>query len=372
MKKLLLISLLGSFFAPFSVSAGEWEFDITGTGKGIYGYSAITPKNKKHSHSNQATGSTEINTSAIYTFDNQDYNLGIFLDIMGGVDKELKNYNQGTWGEEVYSIADTPYGRVMIGQTYNVAAQFYEGSPTTGAFASNSDIVDFMRNPNWIRNNKTTRFSTLNSVYINTDGVAPKFSYISPEFKNTSIGLSYIPETYNRRGLVNKHAPYANKDGFVTALHTYQELSGININFSAAVAQFHDDDKELSTSINLQYGNWSLGGGYRKTYVDGTEASTIYDSKLPFLYDTYREAHSWEIGIGYEFGPFKSSISYFESQADNLPNQDKIWTLSNQYQVNKYLNIFLAVAHVNFEDYSHNIYDNNQGWVFASGIGLNF
>lgn len=370
MKQIYLFALIG--LLPLSAQAGEWEFDISGRGKGLYGYSDVAHRFEYKDKDHHGAGDGEVDTSAVYTFDNDDYSMGLYADFYIGVDRELQSYNQGRWGEEVYTIADSPYGRLMLGQTLNVGAQFYEGAPTVGALKNNNDVVDFIANPNWKRNSKQAKFSTLNTTYINTDGVAPKVSYLTPELYGTSLGFSYIPDAYNRRGLINKHASYARKDGYIGALSTEQELSALNIKSSAAVAKFHNNDTEYSISMLLEYGNWSLGGGWRKTYIDGNDKQKSTDIRLPELFDGYREGQAWEAGIGYRFGPVKSALSYFESKAESGSCRDKVWMLSNQYQINKYADIYLAAAHVDFAGSSPNLADNNQGWALVTGIGLSF
>lgn len=361
---------------PTLASAGEWDLDVSGHAQGLYGYSDVSKRFEKKDRNNHGTGQADINVSAAYTFDDNDYSFSLNLDLMGGIDQELQDYNQGRWGEEAYLIADSPYGRLMLGQTFNVDAQFHEAAPEVGAVRiENSDVVDFITNPNWKRNGKTTKFATLNTTYINTDGVAPKVSYISPEFYNSMFGFTYVPDAYNRRGLINKFASYHQDDGYIASLYTKQDLGFADLSGSIGYALFHKDDNEFSASLRLARGGWTLGGGWRKTYVDGSEgiSQIAPTAQMPEFFDGYREGHAWNVGVGYEIGPYQVALSYFESAADNSDNCDKIVVFSNQYQVNKYLDVYLAAAHVDFSGAdSHNVYDNNKGYAFVTGLGLNF
>lgn len=365
-----------TFFSllPSLANAGEWEFDASGHAQGLYGYTDLSERFEKKENNNHGVGQGDVSFSAAYTFDDSDYRLSGHLDLMGGIDQELQDYNQGRWGEEAYVIGDSPYGRLMLGQTFNVDAQFHEGAPAVGALANNNDVVDFISNPNWKRNGKTTRFATLNTTYINTDGVAAKASYISPEFYNTMLGVTYVPDAYNRRGLINKHASYAHDDGYIGALYTRQDLGFAEMAASLGYAGFHDNDREFSASLRLTRGNWTLGGGWRKTYIDGEDKQRRHEisEQLPEFFDGYREGHAWNVGLAYEVGPFKTALSYFESQAAHQDNRDKIVTFSNQYSYNQYVDIYLAAAHVDFEGSSPALSDSNQGYAFVAGVGLNF
>lgn len=348
---------------PAIGSAGEWSYEIEGEAKVSLGYADTNTKDNYH-----GIGLSEINSYVAYDF-NDDYSLSLHFDLMGGINKELQNYNQGRWGEEFYGIFNSPFGQLMVGQTFNVGAQFFDGVPSLGALSSNSDVVDFISNPNWKRNSKQTKFATLNSTYINTDGVAPKISYISPEFYGSGFGFSYVPKTYNRRGLINKHTSYKDDAGYVGSIYSSQEFGSLNIDTSLSMANFHHNDKEFSASLLLGYGNWSLGGGWRKSYIDGKDKQRSQDFRLPEFFDEYREGSAWDIGLGYKFGPYKTVLSYFQSKAKNTDNKDQIITFSNQYQLNSNFDIYLASAYVNFKDEYSNT---TEGIALVSGIGFNF
>lgn len=266
--KYSLALVAGMILAPLAVEAGEVTYNIEGHGQVAYGYS--TPK--KHHH---GVGKGNVDSFIGYEFDESN-RVSLHMDVMAGVDKELKDYNQGDWGEEVYGVADTQYGQLMVGQVYNVASLFHNGAPVSGILSSNSDVADFLHNPNWKRNEKEARFATLTSTDINTDGVAPKINYITPEFYGTALGFSWIPDSYNRRGLINKHSGYAHKDGFATAVYSDHRLGNINSKTSLGYAQYHGNDKEFSVSQNLNRGNWTIGAGVRMNFFG--RANEIGDS----------------------------------------------------------------------------------------------
>lgn len=371
--KTFLAVLLGSGIAAAPALA-EFSFNTYGRITGLYGYTDAEKRFEDVDSKQNATGDFEAGFEARYDF-NDDYALSLNLDLMGGIDHEMKNYNQGAWGEEAYAILDSPYGRLMGGQTFNVAKQFHVGAPSYGPLKINdSDIVDFIRNPNWKRTSKEAYFATLNSTDINTDGVAPKISYITPEFYNTMFGISYIPDAYNRRGLINKDAKYAKKDGYAAAVYNSLDLGFADMTSSAGYAEFHDNDKEISLGLNLARGNWNIGGSWRKTYIDDEDTPLAFRTKknLPELFDNYREGRAWDIGIGYEFGPYRASLSYLNSKAENTRNYDQIVILSNSFQLNKYVDLFAIGSYAKFRGADRELENNNQGYAFITGASLNF
>ncbi len=357
--KYSLALVAGMILAPLAVEAGEVTYNIEGHGQAAYGYS--TPK--KHHH---GVSKGNVDSFIGYEFDESN-EVSLHMDVMAGVDKELKDYNQGDWGEEVYGVADTQYGQLMVGQVYNVASLFHNGAPSVGILSSNSDVADFLHNPNWKRNEKETRFATLTSTDINTDGVAPKINYITPEFYGTALGFSWTPDSYNRRGLINKHAGYAHKDGFATAVYSDHRLGNINSKTSLGYAQYHGNDKEFSVSQNLNRGNWTIGAGVRKTYIDGDDKSNP-NRLLPNDFDGYREGYAWNVGVGYEIGPFSSALSYFKSKQKGKDNKNDVIVWSNQYQYNKYVDVYLAAAGLNYNNNGRK----DKGCAAVIGVGVNF
>lgn len=373
--KTTILVLLGALFATTSALAGEWNFEAGGNADALYGYSDVESRYESLDQNNSTPSEVNVNLSAEYSF-NEEYKTGLYLDLMAGGDKQVKNFNQGAWGEEAYGVFDSPYGRIMLGQTYNVAYQFGVGAPSVGPLGvNNSRIVDFITNPNWERDSKSASFRTLNSTDINTDGTAPKVTYITPEFYNTMLGFTYVPDSYSRSGLINKYADYDNKDAYILGLYNSFEIYGVDVAASLGYGEFLDDDKELSAGLSLSRGGWTLGGSYRRTYVDGGDYPLNVVSnqeRTPDLFDSYREGYAWNVGISYEIGPYQVGLSYFNAKADHSDNEDKIVQLSNSYQINKYVDVYLIAAHVDYRGSSKNIYDNNKGYAFVSGIGINF
>lgn len=146
-------ALLLGLLLPLSAHA-DWDYEISGSATGLYGYSDLEKRFRADERHSQGTGDFHLNTAVIYTY-NDDYGASLNADFMGGIDHNLKNYSQGSWGEEIYGIFDAPAGRLMLGQTANVGAQFHQGAPMVGPLGLNdSRIVDFIANPNWTRTKK--------------------------------------------------------------------------------------------------------------------------------------------------------------------------------------------------------------------------
>ena len=221
----------------------------------------------------------------------------------------------------------------------------------------------------------STGDATCGSITI-TDAIVHARSHGIDNYSAPAIGaFSYVPDTYSRTGLINKFAHYARKDAYIAALYNETDLGFADLVTSLGYGIYQKNDKDLTASLALYRGNWSLGASYRKTYVDGNDYSITHNSqsiKLPDFFDNYREGKAWSAGVGYRFGPLKTSLSYFESQADNTRNKDEIIMFANDFQINKYLNLYAIAAHVNFRGIDSSCYDNNKGYAFVTGFGINF
>ena len=370
-KKISFIVVFALFAS--STRAMETKYTFSGEWTSLYGYS-FPDKTYKHQDKRQFFVNTAtLNLGAEKTF-GKEYSLGVFADLMVAVNKRQRNYSNGLWGHEIYGIFDMPYGRIMLGETYNTAAQFHISAPKVGKFGVNdSEIVDFIANPNWQKTKHQTAYRTLNSTAVNTDGTAPKISYLSPEYHNLTLGFSYIPETYSRTGLINRDARYADKEGYVFAAYYTADLGFAEMESSVGYGLFNRNDRDFSVGLSLYKEGWTIGGSWRKTDVTGKDyaiTNQSFNPRLPDLFDNYREAHAWDIGVGYEFGPFKTAVSYFESKAEHTNNRDKIWLWSNEFRYNKQSAFYLAAAKANFKGQTTDL--SNKGYSAIIGFSLNF
>jgi len=369
--KFALVSSLVTAAAVATNACAEWSFDYQGEAKALYGYSDVPTKHKKQNKNNRTPLDGWIGFSTESKLSDR-VSLSLFADFEGGIDQYLKDYNQGSWGERFYAELKTNYGNFSAGQMKNIAYEQAVSAPDFGPFSvNNSDVVDFISNPNWINRKKEKSFRTLNSTYINTDGDAPKVSYVSPEFYGTKIGISYVPYAYGQSSLINKHASYRNNGGIVVSVYNSVEFDTFDINSSLGYANFFENLQEYTAGISLYRKGITFGTSYRRTEKLGTTAKQK-DYKFSEFFDSYRNAEAFAVGLGYEIGPFATALTYFYSKAKDKPFQDEIVQFSNQYRLAKNISLYAAAAHVNFEGRKNVAYESNKGYTFVLGTQINF
>lgn len=353
-------------FVSFQVQASSLDTDYTVSLGGFYGYTDYAkPYNRLHKQNN-FNSTLNLSGRATYEF-NQEYATSLIGYAAVDTAKKVENYSQGIWGEEVYIAQETPYGDVLVGQNSNVAYNFAVGAPNIGSYhINNTELVNFIVNPNWYKKGHKASYKTLNSTYINTDGASLKASYITPQFAGIKLGATYIPETYSQSGLVAKNAQYKDESAYVLGLYGAWDVWGYELETSFGFADYHKNDKEYSAGISLYRKGWTIGASYRQTEADNKN----YAINKENLYDAYREGRAYNVGLSYAFGPFTTGIAYFDSKADKAKNHDKIFSFSNSYEYNKNITFSLTAAHLQSKGENKEIQNNSKGYAFILGLEL--
>ncbi len=351
---------------------GPWDFEAGVTTTVLYGYNRYGREYRERDNRDETYSSVWGTLSAAYNF-NSDYKLALYYLPTSDGNRYLKNYRGNQWTNRGYGALFTPYGQFQAGAFYNVAFQFYVGAPEVGPHSVNdSNITNFFSNPNWNRNGgKIASYLTLNSAMMNTDNIANKFSYISPTFYGTTFGFTYMPSAYSNEGLINGYAPYRNDEAYVFALANEKQLGEFNLRSYLGYGIYSRNDKEYAAGASVVWRNWTLGGAFHRTDADGGRYPLnrqINDYLTPAYFDNFREGKAWDIGLSYTYGKFSTAVTYFNSKADNTDNEDEFIQFTNRYQVNKHLNLYATLAHVNFKGLDNRASDSNKGYSYIAGF----
>ena len=351
----------------------NWTFNAGANAMLLYGYNDFPNKFDSENENDNVYSSLYLTFSAAYNF-NKDYQLGVYYLPNTSGTQYLENYAGDEWTNQIYGAFMTPYGQFQVGMNYNVAYQMYVGAPVVGPLGVNdSAITDFLNNPNWSKDGKYAFYPTLDSTKLDTDNIAPKFSYLSPVYKGTQFGFSYMPSAYNRSGLLNGYAPYYDKEAYVAAINNQHQFGEFNVSSYVGYGLYVDDHEDMSAGLSVTYKNWTLGGSYRQTNADSDNPinQQINDNLTPAFYDGFRDGKVWNIGLSYTYDNFTTGISYFESMAQKTDNQDQFVQWANQYQLDEYWTLYTAVGYVRFEGLTGTAADSNEGCSFIAGVGFN-
>lgn len=377
-KKLCLLISSYLFLSTEPVQAKQfnydnWTFNAGANATLLYGYNDFSNRFDLENENDNVYSSLYLTFSAAYNF-NKDYQLGVYYLPNTSGTQYLENYSGDEWTNQIYGAFMSPYGQFQVGMNYNVAYQMYVGAPVVGPLGVNdSAITDFLNNPNWSKDGKYAFYPTLDSTKLDTDNIAPKFSYLSPVYKGTQFGFSYMPSAYNRSGLLNGYAPYYDKEAYVAALSNEHQFGVFNVSSYVGYGLYVDDHEDMSVGASVTYKNWTLGGSYRQTNADSNNPinQQINDNVTPEFYDGFRDGRVWNIGLSYTYENFSTGVSYFESIARKSRNRDQFVQWANQYQVDEYWTLYTALGYVRFEGLTGTAADSNEGCSFIAGVGFN-
>lgn len=363
MKKMLLwLALLLPNICYASDISTEYAISLDN----YYGYTDYDKLYKSGNKNNNLNSSLNLYGKVLYDINN-NYSASIIGYIMADTAKEVENYNQGIWGEEIYGLLDTPYGELSFGQLQNVAYNFSVGAPNIGNYKiNNTDLVNFINNPNWYKKDNKYSYKTLNSTYINTDGASLKINYVTPDFKGIKLGASYIPQTYSQSGLVAKKSLYKNESAYVLGSYGFWDILGYEIETSLGFADYDKNDTEYSAGISVYRKGITFGASYRKTKTENNDYAINRDN----LFDAYRDGEAYNLGVSYAIGPFTTGISYFNSKSNISQNKDEIISFSNSYDYNKNTTLSLTIAHLEARGENKDYNKNNKGYAFVIGVEL--
>ena len=363
MKKSLLFVLLA---IPSICSAKALTNEYAINLNNYFGYTDYSSPYEKLYKENNINSSINLYGKTSYRFD-EDYIFSIVGYVMADSNKEVENYNQGKWGEEFYGVIESPVGELSFGQMQNVAYNFAVGAPSVGNYrVNNTDLVNFINNPNWYKKGSNTSYKTLNSTYLNTDGASLKVNYITPDFYGISLGASYVPDVYSQSGLVAKKAEYKNSDGYIFGAYGLWDILGYEIETSLGYAKYEDVDNEYSAGISLYRKGFTFGASYRKTKSKNNK----YAINQTTLYDAYRDGDAYNVGISYAIGPFTTGLSYFDSMSSVSKNRDQIISFSNSYEYNKNVALSFTAAHLESCGENNNVLNNDKGYAFILGVEI--
>lgn len=370
----LIISALGLVLSR-TACAQNWLYDYGGRFRAIPAYTHLTASAAPKKERWTMPESVELYNGLTYEI-GQKASISLHFSLKTDSGTHTDDLNHGKWGEEAFVHADTPYGEIYLGQMPNTAVELGINSPDLSSWQTTpKDIADFISNPNWRQRNRTKYYNTPNATLINTDGSSLKLSYLTPEFYNTTLGISYTPENNANDGLTSKFSPYYKNEAYTVAAYNRQNFSLFDIEIYAAYARYQQSHNEKAGGISFYRKGWTLFGSYRKTNTSKSDfklAEQNISYNRPAGYDGFRDAQAWNAGISYEWAVFTGILSYFESRADKNGAKNKILNLHSSIRSHKNLGFYSGIAWVDFQTGNTNMNKSKQGLAFYAGAELNF
>ena len=370
MKQVFLISFFIFSIGINSAFAGNFEHETNLKLRALYGYATLDDNNQKHNHF--PLFSKIDNTLGYVQSDSLSFNLHTSLQIKNSDTTE--NFNQGRWGEEVYASVFSDYGDFYIGQMQNAGAQLSITDSNLSVWtATPLEITDFMHNPNWQQNGKTKYYATLTSTVPNTDGSSIKFTYLTPEYKGTTLGLSITPKVNAADSLISKFASYHNNSAYSVSLYKFHEFNSAQADIYLSFSDYEHSHSEYAAGFSFYRKGWSIFASYLKTETKGSDKPITVNTQSKnqkAYFDDFRDSTAYKLGVSYEFAFLTSTLSYFDSYSKNTSATNRIINLHNSIKFDKNYALYLGLAHTDFKAVEQK--NNNKGYAIYTGIEFEF
>ena len=289
--------------------------------------------------------------------------------------------------ETAYLYVESGFGRVEMGSGYDatnslrvgadsfaratggVGGDFYKYVDTSG---ENFIVLPGLPTEVGLLGEANTgSVNSTSSTYKDT-ATANKITYYTPRIQGLQAGLSYTPDLSERgtsRGFSSDNDGSI-KELFGLALNYQNQFDELAIDASAVGAwgdsetSGNDDLEAYDFGVSASYMGITAGGSYGFADELGVAASEDVTSDY------------WTLGAAYEFGPFAASVTYFESEVENLTAGDRDAELSNlsigaDYQLAPGLVPYVEVSFFDTDSNGEDSADND-GTVFIVGTQLNF
>ena len=305
------------------------------------------------------------------------------------------NLQQNGWLGDVFAYAETKYGKVEIGATDNaVVKMHHEVMDASGVWGTDkSKLVNWMGFSDYMntffavvagRPVRVSDFDVLDSTSIDEDSNTQKISYFSPKFYGFQVGATYTPGARyarafvggsgamnstvvaNNREFTRSYAVSAAYDGKMGPVTLGADFAYGNSLFVGPLPNGKRNKavSEYSAGLNVGFSGFTFGAGYK-----------LRDYGIKEMKDT----KAFDVGVGYENGPYAVSASWFKSKAGKnigfkMPKLD-IYQVSGSYKLGAGVSAFATFGYIdlNVESRLRDLGSADQdAWTVVTGLALTF
>lgn len=321
-------------------------------------------------------GNAEIYFSGSTTLQN-GVKIGAMIQLEAGTDSDTSDHTI----DETYMTVDSKIGRLIVGNVKNVSNQMSVTSPNVSTLGvQETDFRRVVTVPAYFSYNKAT--------YALLDDISTKISYITPTVSGFTAGISLMPGN-KKKGkdddnlLIPSGGIKLFKYGADATALFQHDFGSFDLETSASYTVYKPNLRandewakekninEYGAGLNINFGNWSVGGSYHYTNMSRDTAEFLNP------YANVAKGTSWDAGVKFSAGPFAASADVFQSRADSLTVEGKkdvfsMYQLSAQYKILAGIDVFADLAYLDFKSASDIRGLSNKGPAVAIGMNLNF
>ena len=265
----------------------------------------------------------------------------------------------GTNADETYMILSGGFGALQLGIRQGAHANMANSGQDQGG----QDWDEAYFSGNWSPTPDGFRMANFETglTYYSVDDAS--IAYISPEFFGFSVGATYTPEVGSNDGGNTGLSDYDNtterKDQFDVAVAFSNEFYGIGVDADFGYIYGHGTKYTDSAGIRQNVPSWEMfrvGGAlsYAGFSIGGAWADHEYDGDTRAQGD----GHAWQIGAGYENGPYGIDFNYAHAEAEGDlvgagANEDETvdyYKATGRYDLGPGISLSAAVYHINYDN----------------------
>jgi predicted porin len=272
--------------------------------------------------------------------------IALDIDYASNFESSLNDQGSSTVLNEAWIYADSPWGRLQLGQQDGVARVMGMRPPSvSGSVRVDNPEVYLLAYPCAIhcdRDNPQFPGSIFspNGMQLRSDihssDVWMKVAYYTPRISGFQFGVSYTPTGSRSLGEFfsgNDDDRNEQINIWEFGLNYLGSIGDVDVGASAGYLRgnnanndslgFFDDVWDYGAGINVAYREWSAGVSYRRTNVAGG-GPVLHGNFVSNVLDGL-ETEIWSAGVKYETGPWSFGLDYIteNEQQPNFPRGDQ-------------------------------------------------
>ena len=296
------------------------------------------------------------------------------LDYATNFEDFLNDQGSSTILNEAWLYADSPWGRLQVGQMDGVARAMGMRTPSvSGSVRVDNPEVFLLAYPcTTLCDRDNPQFPgaifSPNGMQLRSDihssDVWLKVAYYTPRFSGFQFGVSFTPDGSRNLGeFFGGGDPTRNKQSNVWdfGLNYLGQIGDVDVGASVGYVMgknerndspfLFDDLRDWGAGINLGYQEWSAGVNYRRTNVAGG-GPVLHGNFLSNVIND-EETEVWSAGIKYETGPWAFGLNYIVETEDlGFTNEDQEgsgFEAAIGYTVNSFIRLTGGYQHFEFD-----------------------
>jgi outer membrane protein OmpU len=342
MSKVLTLSVAGLIAMSGIASAGQTkfgDFNLKLSGSATLVGEAIDQTSMNGLDSIAGAVDTSLVGAAWIDSDALEFGgvVALDLDYASNFEDFLNDQGSSAILNEAWLYADSPWGRLQVGQMDGVARVMGIRPPSVSGSVRLDNPEVFLLAfpcrenpfPNCDRDNPQFPGSIFspNGMQLRSDvhssDVWLKVAYYTPRFSGFQFGVSYTPDGSRNLGeFFGGGDETRNKQSNVWdfGLNYLGTIGDVDVGVSASyvmgkserndIPWLFDDLRDWGAGINLGYREWTFGASYRRTNVAGG-GPVLHGSFVSNVLDD-EETEVWSAGIKYETGPWAFGANYIK------------------------------------------------------------